>query len=84
LDKDTREFKSVLQGYSFNEGERYTEFRTGDKVAEYGLAALIVGGAAAAAVKTGAFKWLAKLIYVGVIALIAGIGGIFRKSFRKA
>ena len=44
LDKDTREFKSVLQGYSFNEGERYFEFRSGDKIAEYGLSALIVGG----------------------------------------
>jgi uncharacterized membrane-anchored protein len=83
LDKDTREFKSVLQGYSFSEGERYTEFRPGDKVAEYGLSALIVGGAAAAAVKTGAFKWLAKFIYVGVIALIAGIGGFFRKLFGR-
>jgi uncharacterized membrane-anchored protein len=83
LDKDTREFKSVLQGFSFNQGEQYSEFRPGDKVAEYGLSALIVGGVAAAAVKTGAFKWLAKFIYVGVIALIAGIGGFFRKLFRR-
>jgi uncharacterized membrane-anchored protein len=49
----------LLQNYSFNEGEKYSEFRSGDKIAEYGLSALIVGGAAAAAVKTGAFKGLA-------------------------
>jgi uncharacterized membrane-anchored protein len=84
LEQDTREFKALLQGYSFNEGERYTEFRSGDKVAEYGLGALIVGGAAAAAAKTGAFKGLAKIIGVGVIAAVAGIAVFFRKMFRRA
>jgi uncharacterized membrane-anchored protein len=84
LEQDTREFKAVLAGYSFNEGEGYTEFRSGDKVAEYGLSALIIGGAAAAAVKTGAFKGLAKLIGIGVLGLLAGIGGFFKKLFRRA
>jgi uncharacterized membrane-anchored protein len=83
LENDIREFKSVLRGYSFNDGERYSEFRSGDKIAEYGLSALIVGGAAAAAAKTGVFKGLAKFIGVGVIALVAGIGGFFKKLFRR-
>ena len=42
-------FKTELGGFSFTPGQRYSEFRKGDKVAEYGLAALVVGGAAAVA-----------------------------------
>jgi uncharacterized membrane-anchored protein len=84
LEKNTREFKAVLAGYSFNEGERYAEYRSGDKVAEYGLSALIIGGAAAAAAKSGAFKGLAKFIGIGVIALFASIGGFFKRLFRRA
>src|SRR5262249_17285700 len=30
---------TVLTGYQFNEGERYADWRSGDKVAQYGLAA---------------------------------------------
>ena len=55
------------------------EFRAGDHIAEIGLSALIVGGAAAAAVKTGAFKWIGK----GLVVLVAAIGGLFRKIFGK-
>jgi uncharacterized membrane-anchored protein len=84
LDSDMREFKSVLQGYSFNQGERYSEFRSGDKIAEYGLSALVVGGAAAAAAKTGVFKGLAKFIGVGAIAVVAAVGSLFKKVFRRA
>jgi uncharacterized membrane-anchored protein len=84
LNKDTREFKSDLAGFSFNQGEGYTEFRSGDKMAEYGLSALIVGGAAAAAAKSGAFKGLAKLIGVGVLGLFGVIGAGLKKLFRRA
>jgi uncharacterized membrane-anchored protein len=84
LENDVHEFKSVLQWYSFNQVERYSEFRSGDKIAEYGLSALIVGGAAAAVAKTGAFKGLVKLIGVGAMALAAGFVGFFRKLFRRA
>ena len=71
LDKDIRSFKTSLAGFSFNSGQQYSEYRIGDKVAEYGLAALIVGGAAAAAAKSGAFKFLGKFIGVGVIGGLA-------------
>jgi uncharacterized membrane-anchored protein len=84
LDQDTREFKSALAGYSFSEGERYSELRSGDKMAEYGLSALIIGGAAAAAAKSGAFKGLAKLIGVGVLGILGVVGAGFKKLFRRA
>ena len=69
----TIEFEHVMQGYSFNEGLRYAEFRSGDKVAEYGLTALIVGGGAAAAVKGGLLQKLWKAIVLGFVALVGGL-----------
>ena len=67
---------NVLASIEFNPGHRYGDFVRGeDKVAQYGLAALIAGAAAA---KVGFFKALLvaivagkKLIVVGVIALVA-------------
>ena len=82
LENDIRAFKTALTGFSFDAGERYSEYRTGDKIAEYGLTGLIVGGAAAAAAKTGLFKVLGKF----AIVIIAGLGtlalGFFRWLFR--
>src|SRR6185312_10870118 len=52
------ELDRVLTGYQFKSEDSYAAWRPGDKVAEYGLAGLIVGGAAAAAAKTGLFKGL--------------------------
>jgi uncharacterized membrane-anchored protein len=80
----------VLTGYQFNSGETYSSWRPGDKVAEYGLAGLIVGGAAAAAAKTGLFKGLFKVIIAGAAALwkliLAGVAvvvGAFRSMFKR-
>jgi uncharacterized membrane-anchored protein len=67
----------VLEGYKFNSGEAYAEWVPGDKVAEYGLAGLIVGGAAAAAVKTGLFKGLWKFILIGGAVVLAGVRKLF-------
>ena len=76
LDASIAEFKGLMPGYAFAAGERYAEFQAGDHVAEYGLAALITGGAAAVAAKKG---WLAaaglfllkmwKLIVAGIVGV---------------
>lgn len=85
LDRNAAEFKKVLRGFAFTAGERYTEFRQGDKVAEYGLAALIAGGAAAAVAKSGAGKALFKVLGVAAVAGLGVVGGLVRKLFsRKA
>jgi uncharacterized membrane-anchored protein len=81
LDQDIRAFKTVLNGFSFDAGERYSEFRAGDKVAEYGLAGLIVGGAAAAAAKTGLFKVLGKFAIFIFVGAAAGVMGFLRWLF---
>jgi len=64
-------FNALLPGYSFLPGSMYSEFRAGDKVAEYGLATLVAGGATAIAAKTGLLAKLWKLIAVGIAALVA-------------
>lgn len=65
------DFRSVMSNFSFNEGNKYAEFRQGDKIAKYGLSALVVGGATAVAVKSGAFKWVWKALVAVFIALAA-------------
>jgi uncharacterized membrane-anchored protein len=88
FDKDIKSFKAALAGFDFNSGQKYAEFRSGDKIAEYGLAALIVGGAAAAAAKSGAFNILGKFIGVGVMggvaAAWAAVRGFFSRRRRQA
>jgi len=83
-------FKDIMTGFSFTSGSRYADFVKGDKVAEYGLTALIAGGAAAVAMKTGLFaKLLAvlaglwKVIAVGFAALLSRIKQIFAAIRRK-
>jgi uncharacterized membrane-anchored protein len=78
---------NVLTGYAFNAGETYADWRSGDKVAEYGLAALIVGGVAAVAAKKGLFSVLAgflaaawKFIVAGVVAAMAWVRRLFAKK----
>ena len=83
LDKDIVAFKGALGGYGFVAGEKYAEFKAGDRVAEYGLAALVLGGAAAVATKTGFGKALIKFIGIGVVALFGAVAAFFRKFARR-
>jgi uncharacterized membrane-anchored protein len=83
-------FRELLKGFSFNAGEGYSEYRSGDKLAEYGLAALVAGGGVALAAKSGLLAKLglflakgAKLVIFGVAALAAAIGNFFKKLFGK-
>ncbi|MBS0388442.1 MAG: DUF2167 domain-containing protein [Proteobacteria bacterium] len=76
----------VLEGYAFNAGETYAEWQPGDKVAEYGLAALILGGAAAVATKKGLWGVLAGFLaaaWKAIAAAVVGIGAWLRKRFAR-
>jgi uncharacterized membrane-anchored protein len=81
LEQDIKAFRTALRGFDFVAGQRYAEFRSGDKIAEYGLAALIVGGASAAAAKTGAGKALFKFIGFGIFAVGAAVLGFLKRLF---
>lgn len=82
-----QEFKTAIESFDYLAGQRYLEFREGDKVATYGLAALIAGGAAAVATKTGFWKTLGvllvgawKMVAVGIAALFAALRKVFSKN----
>lgn len=77
--------KALLKGFEYRQGQRYGEWREGDKVAAYGLTGLITGGAAVAAVKSGLFAKLfaalAKMGKVVIVAILALFGGIWKMIF---
>ncbi|UJB19401.1 MULTISPECIES: DUF2167 domain-containing protein [Lysobacter] len=86
LNEAIGQFKQLVPGYAFNDGEKYSEFKPGDHVAEFGLAALITGGAAAVATKKGFFAAIGifllkawKLVLVG----LAAAGGVIAKLFGR-
>lgn len=69
VDSAVPKFNTLLSGFSYLPGGSYSDFRAGDKIAEYGLATLVAGGATAVALKTGLLAKLWKLIAVGIAAL---------------
>ncbi len=87
-------FDSLIATFRFREGRRYADFVKGDKVAAFGLTALIAGGVGAVAAKTGLLAGLGKFLIVillalkkAVVVLVLGIVAFFRKLFggmRKA
>jgi uncharacterized membrane-anchored protein len=88
LNKTLPEFKGILANHKFVSGESYAEYKPGDKVAKYGLAALILGGAGVGAAKLGLFASLAvlfkkawKLVVIGVVALAAAFKKFFGRFF---
>lgn len=82
------QYQQIIAGHQYLTGHTYAEFRAGDKMAKYGLTALVAGGAAVAAGKAGLFAKLAGLfgkLGKGIVVVIAGIGlalkGLFSKLF---
>jgi uncharacterized membrane-anchored protein len=82
LDATLPAVKKILAGFSYQEGKRYAEWRSGDKIAKYGLTALVVGGAVGLAAKAGLLAKLGKLwkpIILGLIALAAALKGFIAR-----
>ena len=76
-------YKDLMQTYAFQSGQRYAEYRSGDKVAKYGLAALITGGAAVAAVKTGLLAKFGKLLLKLALPVLIAVGAVCKKVFGR-
>ncbi len=69
----------LLAGYRFQPGNTYAEYVPAtDKLAEYGLTALVVGGGTAALVKSGLLARFWKPIAAVLAAAAAGIARLFR------
>lgn len=78
--------KLLAQNFSYLSGQKYAEFKAGDKVAAYGLSALVLGGAGVMAAKLGFFAKLGvlfgkfwKAIVFGLIAFAAAVKKIWDK-----
>ena len=65
----------LIESFEYTAGNRYSDFVAGDRVASYGLTALIAGGAGAALAKTGLIKKFWKVIVIALIAL----GSVIKK-----
>lgn len=81
-----KDMQSVLGMVEFNQGHRYTDFVDGtDKVAAYGIGALVAGGLAA---KAGLFKvlWVGLLAFkkFAILAVIAIVGLIKKLLGRRS
>jgi len=83
LDATLPSIKTILKGFSYTEGQKYSEWKSGDKIAKYGLSALVVGGAVGVAAKLGFLGKLAasmgklwKFIIMGFIGLGAALKGL--------
>lgn len=78
------EMKTLLAGFGYTDGNKYSEFRPGDHVAEIGLTALVAGGGLAMAAKSGLLAKLGILIAKGwkllVLAFVA-VGAGIKKLF---
>jgi uncharacterized membrane-anchored protein len=73
LNEDLEDFKKALRNFEYVSGEKYSEWKQGDKVAAYGLGALVVGGAAAVATSKGGLKAIGLAVIAGLAAAWAFI-----------
>lgn len=73
-------FDRIVASHAFLPGRRYSEWREGDKLAGYGLTALIAGGAGVAAAKSGLLGKLIKVIGVAVVGFFAWLKSLFSRK----
>ena len=84
VDGAVESFNEMLTGFEFTSGNKYSEFTRGDKVAEYGLAGLIVGGTGVALVKSGLLQKFGKAIVVGFVALLGALKKMWDAMTRRS
>jgi len=79
-------FNEVLAGYKFSTGQSYAEYKPGDKIAKYGLGALVLGGAAVGAAKLGFLAWLGVFLKKGwkvIVVLVIAVAAVFKKAISR-
>lgn len=73
------DFDKVMANFTYVRGNKYAEFKKGDKIAAIGLTALVAGGAGAVLVKSGLLAKFWKLL----IPVFIAIGAFFKKIWAK-
>lgn len=90
LDQDVQTLQTIiLPNYSINEGSRYSDFdSSSDKISEFGLTGLILGGAGLVAAKKAgllvAGAVLLKKFWIVIIAIPAAIWSWFKRRREAA
>jgi len=80
LERSLPQYEAMMTGFHFTSGHGYAEYQKGDKLASYGLTALIAGGAGVALAKSGLLAKLWKLILVVVVAIGSAISRLFKRN----
>lgn len=86
MDSLMKQYQDTIATFAYLDGETYAEYRAGDKMAKYGLTALVAGGAAVAAGKMGLFAKLGALLAKlgkGLIVIVIAIGVAIKTLFSK-
>ena len=73
-----------LGSFLYVPGRDYGSYKEGDRMAEIGLGALVVGGAGVALAKVGFFKKFWKLLVAGGAIVLGGIAKLFGGGKKKA
>lgn len=76
----------LAQDFNYVAGQKYSEFQAGDKVAAYGLSALVLGGAGVMAAKAGLLgKFGAMLgkMWKGIVVFLIALGAVLKKFLNK-
>lgn len=84
LEQVRRDMNKVMSMAEFKQGNRYADYdQSTDKLAAYGLAALVAGGVAA---KTGLLAKIVAIAFAAkkfLVLILAGIAGVFGKFFKR-
>jgi uncharacterized membrane-anchored protein len=70
-------YHRCISNFNFTSGNRYAEWKSGDKIAEYGLTGLMIGGGAAIAAKSGILTKLLKFLFIPIIIGLGYIKKLF-------
>lgn len=78
--------KLLANNFGYVSGQKYSEFKAGDKVAAYGLSALVLGGAGVMAAKMGLLGKLGVLLgkfWKGIAFALIAVGAAIKKFWDK-
>jgi uncharacterized membrane-anchored protein len=78
--------KLLASNFGYVSGQKYSEFKAGDKVAAYGLSALVLGGAGVMAAKMGLLAKFGVLLgkfWKAIVFGLIAIGAVIRKFWDK-
>lgn len=74
-------FDAVNRTVRFERGSKYIEFREGDRIAQYGMSALVTGGVGAVAIKTGAAQGIFAALFTGIEGISAIVAAMLTAMY---